>query len=126
VELPEAEETIESPRLAALAKELNSGHQAALAKFWDDMQDQSPLVEPMGGQTGKSLVTFVWRGDDQTRRVHLSGGLPTLDGEKWLTRLADTDLWYRTERIPSDARFAYTFQVNRPLKLPKSGDRQGS
>jgi hypothetical protein len=125
VELPEPESVIESPRLKALAKELKDGNRAALAKFWDDMQDKGPLVEPIGGETKKSLVTFVWRGNDKTRRVSLGGGLPTVDGEKWLARLTDTDLWYRTERMPNDARFIYSFQVNRPLKMPGSNDLAG-
>jgi enterochelin esterase family protein len=125
VELPEPEGAIDSPRLVALAKELKGGNRAALAKFWDDLRDKGPLVEPIGGATRKSRVTFVWRGNDQTRRVFLAGGLPTVDGDKWLTRLADTDLWYRTERIPNDARFTYSFLVNRPLKLPRNGDIAG-
>jgi enterochelin esterase-like enzyme len=125
VELPEPENVIESPRLVALAKELKNGNRAALAKFWDDRKDKGPLVEPLEGKTRKSLVTFVWRGNDKTRRVGLSGGLPTVDGESWLANLPDTDLWYRTERIPNDARFTYAFHVNRPLKMPANGDLAG-
>src|SRR5262249_35728906 len=32
---------------------------------------------------------------------------------KSFTRLAETDLWYRTERTPRDARFTYGFVLNR-------------
>ena len=38
VELPETEDLIESPLLVVLAKELKNGNQAALARFWDDIQ----------------------------------------------------------------------------------------
>ena len=50
--------------------------------------------------------------------MFLGGGLPTGESRKWLTRLADTDLWYRTERVPNAARFAYWFRVNLPVKEP--------
>ena len=125
VELPEPEDVMESPRLVALLMELKKGNRASIAKFWDDMQDKGPLIEPMGGESQRSWVTFVWRGDDKTRRVSLWGGLPAPEGDKWLTRLADTDLWYRTERLPDDARFAYSFQPNRPLTMPRSADLAG-
>ena len=49
-----------------------------------------------------------------------------VDGDKWLTHLENTDLWYRTERIPDDARFTYSFEVNRPLKMPRRGDLAGA
>jgi hypothetical protein len=59
------------------------------------------------GDPHRSWVTFVWRGDKQTRSVGLAGGPAPLLGRTPLTRLADTDLWYRTENIRNDARFVY-------------------
>jgi enterochelin esterase family protein len=120
--LPEPEPVVESPRLAALARELNTGNLQALKAFWDEVQGKAPLVEPIGSDGRMSWVTFLWRGNHRTRTVFLSGGVPTPDGEKWLTRLADTDLWYRTERTPSDARFVYSFQINRPVNAPRAED----
>lgn len=125
VELPEPQEILDSPRLIALAKELKVGHREALKKFWDDMQNKAPLVEAIEGNRDASWVTFLWHGNDNTRRVNLTGGPPTLDGDKWLTRLPDTDLWYHTERIQNDARFAYWFNINRPLTLPRADDLVG-
>jgi enterochelin esterase-like enzyme len=122
VELPEPADVLDSPRLIALAKEMKGGNREALKKFWDEMQDKAPLVEPIGENGQMSWVTFLWRGNDTTRRVSLIGGLPTPDGEHWLTRLATTDLWYRTEKLPNDARFTYYFLINRPINLPRSGD----
>jgi hypothetical protein len=43
--------------------------------------------------------------------VSVTGGLPTVDEDKRLARLADTDVWYRTEKIPNDARFTYHFVI---------------
>ena len=125
VELPEPEDVVESPRLVALSRELKNGNREALKKFWDELQDKAPLVEPIGKDGRMSWVTFLWRGNDKTRRVGLMGGVPTRGDEKWLTRLADTDLWYRTERTPNDARFAYFFQINRPVKAPRAEDLAG-
>ena len=122
VEVPEPKGVVESPRLITLTKDLQSGNRDALKQFWQEMQDKSPLVEPVKGDARSSWVTFLWRGNDKTRRVSVSGGLPTVSGDKWLTRLADTDVWYRTEKIPNDARFTYGFVVNRPVKLPPSND----
>jgi enterochelin esterase family protein len=114
----ESDDRFDSPRLAALAKELKGGNRAAVDRFWDDVQGRAPLVEPIAGDPDRSWVTFVWRGDGQTRRVGLAGGPPAA-GPALLTRLADTDLWYRTERVRNDARFVYSFYVNVPEKRPK-------
>jgi hypothetical protein len=122
VEVPEPKEVLKSPRLIILTKDLQSGDREALKKFWKEMQDKSPLVEPVQGDARSSWVTFLWRGNDKTRTVSVTGGLPTVDGEKWLTRLADTDVWYRTEKVPNDARFTYRFVVNRPVKRPPWND----
>ncbi len=121
-EIPDAEPVIESPRLTALAKEVKSGNRGAVEKFWEEMRDKAPLVETVKNDAHTSWVTFLWRGNDKTRRVRLAGGLPTADDSKWLTRLADTDLWYLTERMPSESRFIYSFQINFPEKKLKDGD----
>jgi enterochelin esterase family protein len=83
------------------------------------MRGKTPLIEPVPSDAHSSWVTFVWRGDERTQRVELIGGLASGDLHKWLTRLPETDLWDRTERIPNDARFAYSFRVNTPLKFPQ-------
>jgi enterochelin esterase family protein len=122
VELPEPNEVVQSPRLVTLTKDLQSGNREALKRFWQEVQDKSPLIEPVKEDARSSWVTFLWRGNEKTRTVSVTGGLPTVDGDKWLTRLADTDVWYRTEKIPNDARFTYHFVINRPVKLPRAND----
>ncbi len=118
-DLKEPDETFKSPRLAALAKDQKSGNKTALEQFWKEMQDKAPLVEPIAGDTRHSWVTFVWRGDAKTRRVLLEGGPSSREEQVLLARLADTDLWYRTEQVANAVRCIYSFQVNMPEKMPE-------
>jgi hypothetical protein len=39
----------DSPRMAALARELMAGHRDALDEFWRQMKGSAPLVEPIPG-----------------------------------------------------------------------------
>lgn len=112
----------ESPRLARLAESLRSGDADALTRFWREIAGKAPLVERIGGDAGHLLVTFVWQGDSATRQVALNGGLPEGCGDKPLRRLSETDLWYRSERIPVGARFGYRFRLNAPLDAPRTYD----
>jgi enterochelin esterase family protein len=122
-EFTEPEEGFDSPRLAALAKELKAGDQASLDRFWEELRGKAPLLEPVADDPSASWVTFVWRGDGQTRRMNVQGGPESGDYANWMKRLGHTDLWYRTDRIPNDSRFVYFFQVNRPLKFPPDADK---
>jgi enterochelin esterase family protein len=41
------------------------------------------------------------------------GDIPTTDVTKWkFQRLGDTDLWFKTDRVPRDTRFGYLLRVN--------------
>jgi enterochelin esterase family protein len=114
----------DSPRLAALARAIQGGDREALGKFWAEVKGKAPLVEPVDGDKDDSWVTFVWRGGDETRRVHLLVGLPDVTPySKTLERLKGTDLWYRTEKVPNRARFGYSFLVNFPRRLPRDGGK---
>ena len=64
---PQATDGPESPRIAALAESIRKGDGSALERFWNEMKGKSPLIEPL--DPGHALVTFVWRGNDRTRRV---------------------------------------------------------
>ncbi len=111
------EESFDSPRIAALAKELKSGNSVALSTFWEEVKGKAPLVEPIAGDDQHLRVTFIWRGDTETKRMGMVGGAPSNDEHiKPLMRLGETDLWYRTEKLPKDSRFTYVFMAN-PTRL---------
>jgi enterochelin esterase-like enzyme len=112
---------LDSPRIAALAEAIRSGDAAAIGRFWREVDGKSPLIEPIPGDARHTRVTFVWRGEDRTKRVFLIGGLP--GGDETLDRLEGSDLWYLTERIPVGARFGYMFLVDYPKMTPGGSSR---
>jgi enterochelin esterase-like enzyme len=103
----------ESPRIATVAADLASGDRDAVSRFWKEIDGKAPLIECVGDDFRYCWVTFVWRGNLKTQKVGLLGDLPYPDRAKWyMTRVGDTDLWFKTERIPRDARFGYLINEN--------------
>lgn len=99
-----------SPRLRALLQTAGSS-----ADFWHEIEATgAPLIEqddvspPLA--PNERLVTFVWRGAE--RGVRLFGG-PLADHDE-LHRLADTDVWYRSYRLPDNTLLAYRLAPDVP------------
>lgn len=114
-----------SPRLLALEKELRAGNRSVLESFWREVAEKgSPLIEPVEESKHYVLVTFLWRAREETRNVLLiSMDLHRLTNEQdiarvKLSRLADTDLWYKSYRLRKDARVTYQFSPNDELVPP--------
>src|SRR6185295_18022648 len=87
----------ESPRLAALQDKLKSGDRVALDRFWKEIEQHgAPMIEPAKDSDRELLVTMLWRAREETRNV-----LVFRVGEvnKPMSRLLDTDLWYKTFRL---------------------------
>jgi enterochelin esterase family protein len=76
----------------------------------------------MPGDTQNLLVTFLWRGTQDTRNVVVflqSGGPNPADNR--MARLPNSDVWYRSYTFRKDARFTYTLSPNddlTPLNQP--------
>ena len=109
-----------SPRLQSLHKQISTGEPDAIRDFWAELKGKSPLVEAMEGDDRHLLVTFVWRGDQKTKRVLLTGGPPAPQMQKPLKRLADTNIWFRSEQIHKASRLTYGFRVNAPVQRYRS------
>jgi enterochelin esterase-like enzyme len=104
-----------SPAVAALEEAARQGRQNAEAEFWVKVQRAgAPLVEPIPGDTANVLFTFVWHGDSATHNVALVNAAVASErpAEALLTRVAGTDVWYRSYPARADARFAYELSVN--------------
>jgi enterochelin esterase family protein len=112
---------ISSPRIAALARDLKHGKVESLQDFWEELGKAAPLIEAIPGDDTCRWVTFVWRARGGETAVALRGGeAQTDESPKPLNRLGETELWYRTERIPWDARFTYEFHLTKSISVPFS------
>ncbi|HZM99142.1 MAG TPA: alpha/beta hydrolase-fold protein [Pyrinomonadaceae bacterium] len=101
-----------SPRLLALRDRLTSGDPTALDKFWKEIKEQgTPIIEPAADSDHDVLVTMLWRASEATKNVFV---FRLGDVSKPMTRLLDTDLWYKTFRLQKGARFIYQFAANLP------------
>ncbi|RAS00383.1 enterochelin esterase domain-containing protein [Cupriavidus alkaliphilus] len=84
--------------------------------FWQDMARRgTPLVEPLpatgGGQEAMVRVTFLWRGARDNVRLL---GSPAGDHDA-LLRLGDSDVWYRSYRVPATTRMSYQLAPDVPV-----------
>src|SRR5262245_32773864 len=105
-----------SPRLAQLQKELEAGNKSAVESFWQEMAKKgTPLIEPIKGQAGYSLVTFLWRHTEETKNVAVISGVAGHNAVDPMTRLPNTDVWFKTYRLRNDASFIYSISINDPL-----------
>ncbi|MEN8171791.1 MAG: alpha/beta hydrolase-fold protein [Chloroflexota bacterium] len=106
-----------SPRLDALRQVLEAGKNDVVDAFWDEISQQgAPLIEPVPDNLEQSLVTFVWRGTAETKNVVVLGDLTSWDfAANQMTRLAETNLWYRSYRMRNDLRTTYLLAENDSL-----------
>ena len=119
----------ESPRLTALLEEVDAGNDQAIIDFWLEMSEHgTPLVEAVPGDREHFMLTFLWRGDEQTKNVVLFSVLTARANMDFsakqaersqLKHLRQTNIWYRTFRVNNDTRLTYYLSPNDPL-LPAS------
>ncbi len=112
-------DSLQSLRIAALQRELEAGNAQALDAFWQEVAEKgAPLFEPIEGDDQYVLVTFLWRGNEETRNVVVIGGLAGWDDfkEQQMTRLLATDVWYRTYRGQRELRTTYRLGINDSLE----------
>ena len=114
-----------SPLISRLETDIADGKKNSAPDFWKFVEaNGTPLIEPLPGDKKNSLVTFIWRGDSETQNVlNQSLFYPLMMVRRQLKRIGETDVWYRTDKVPNDARFTYQFSVNDPrLPIPDPYD----
>ena len=107
-----------SPRVTALEQSIASEDSSALDAFWQEIAEQgAPLIEPVEGDESHYLVTFLWRDMGDTKNVLVAGGIAGWDklADNQMTRLPDSDVWYRTYQVGADLRTTYVLSHNDPL-----------
>jgi enterochelin esterase family protein len=91
-----------------------------LGDFWQRIAAEgAPLIEALPAEPATRLVTFVFRGDSQTRSIAVVGGpagfdIPNQQMQPW----NGSDLWFRSYRVPRETRTVYELSENGPLLAP--------
>lgn len=114
---------LESPRLRALEENVSTRGTAAEDAFWEEVgKSGAPLLERADEYPGHLLVTFLWRGDANTKHVVVDGHLGQLTGtrrtDNLMQRLGTTFLWYRSYWLRNDVRTTYRLGANASLMEP--------
>lgn len=106
-----------SPVMAALARTVEAG--GGTEAFWAEVaQRGTPLVEP--GSKGQTLLTFLARGNQTNVRLV---GAPSGDHE-WLSRLAGSDVWFKSFTVPADTRLSYRIALDVPAPFGTARERR--
>ena len=103
-----------SPRIQELRKRIASG-ETNTESFWKEIEAQgTPLVERLNDNYW--LVTFLWRAQHDTRNVMVTGSfnVPGPTPNNLMHRIAHSDVWYLTLKLPKGARFTYRLIPNNP------------
>lgn len=78
-----------------------------IEQFWQSIEtSQTPIVEKLNDDS--SRVIYLWRGAEYN--VRLVGG-PSNDHE-WLTRIPNTDIWFKEAIVKNDFIGSYSFAVD--------------
>lgn len=106
---PRPSTAFQSPRLNAIRSS------ADVAAFWKEMEAATtPLIEPIPGSPDLRLLTFVWRGEPDTRSVYVAfKGCWEIE-DCLLSQLRDTGIWYRSFHVDRRVRTTYRFAPNLP------------
>lgn len=103
-----------SPGIQRLCDELNFDRGTALKKFWSEIAENgAPIIEKIKDDDENYLVTVVWKECEPVEHMAVFGEMFGMDSENTqLEKLLDTDLWYRTWKVPGDGKTVYMFIVN--------------
>jgi enterochelin esterase-like enzyme len=102
-----------SPRLIALQQRLAGGDRAALESFWKEVAELgTPLVEPIEGDQDRVLVTFLWRAGSDTTNAYVMTDLERAMEAGRMTRMPQSDVYFKSYRIRNDARISYSFSID--------------
>ena len=90
------------------------GDVGAIDKFIESRKGRGVLMEPIKDDPDSSLVTYLYPGDADTTEVSTFAGPDIASGKPIsLRRFEKSNLFYYSQVMPKDGRFAYTFNVTK-------------
>lgn len=113
------QKSLKSSKITKLEKQISLGNKNAEIDFWNEIKTQKiPEIEKIDNDKQNSLVTFLWRGNSETKNVLImSPFFPWMMVRRQMLRVENSNVWYKSEVIPNDLRVTYSFSENDP-RLP--------
>lgn len=105
-----------SQRIILLKNELknNIPNTHVVDNFWNEIKEKgSPIIEEISPDSETILVTFLYKGNDDTRNIIILS--PFLGNEyktSQLEHISNTNIWYKTYELRKDLRIVYNLSVN--------------
>jgi uncharacterized protein DUF3327 len=107
--------TTRSPAIGRLERRIAAGDARAANEFWAEAASRTtPLVDPIAGDAEHVSLSFVFRGEAETKAVAGIGWVMGGAGLQPLTPIAGTDVWYRSTVVRRGVRTAYRFLPDPP------------
>ncbi|SEG86122.1 alpha/beta hydrolase-fold protein [Marinobacterium lutimaris] len=107
-----------SPEVNKLAHAIKSGD--SIDTIWQSLAKQgTPLIEPTD-QPDSRVMTFLYRGAKSNVRIF---GAPPNDHDP-MSRLLDSDIWFKSYIVPDDTRLAYQLAPDIPEFAGKPWERR--
>ncbi|MFA6126316.1 MAG: alpha/beta hydrolase-fold protein [Bacteroidales bacterium] len=93
-------------------EKLKKANEIEIKQFWDSIASKgTPLVEKCN-DINSLIFTFLYRSKEKSIKVHIDIKNGYLEnGDMMLLPIRNTDIWYRTYRIPADWTTSYRFDV---------------
>jgi enterochelin esterase family protein len=105
----------DSPKIRRLQRSLRGHRKNAEERFWLTVsRTKAPLVEPVRGDSTRSWVTYLWRGDTGTRSVGVSSPQTEFGKIDNVSRLPGSRVWFRTAKVKDDSMGGYCLIPNPP------------
>jgi len=102
-----------SERIRQLSRDVQQGRRDVVDQFWREVAGKGPLVESIEGNDRDLLVTFLWRETYQTHNVLVGWPMAAWRADDYyMSRLSNTDVWYKTIQLRRGSRFSYWLAPN--------------
>ncbi|UCC20524.1 MAG: hypothetical protein JSV62_04340, partial [Promethearchaeota archaeon] len=107
-----------SPMMTKLQEKIKNNKKEAISEFWKEIKKKgTPIFENIEGDDENNLITFLVQGDEDTENIVIFNIFVNEDvQEGLLEKIEDTNIYFKSYKIPKGVRETYCYTKNNPLK----------
>ncbi len=115
-----------SPTITKLRNDIKSGITSVLKDFWRKIEENgTPLIEPIESNENYKLVTFIVKGDEDTRNVVIITALANQDdviSNNVCEKIENSNVFYKTFKVLNGTLTIYSISKNNSLRFNRFYD----